>query len=171
RQVRERVAADDLERRLGAVDEAGRAARPAGHDVGRREQVAVRGERDRRARAAAPAVRRPDAEARDRRDEALGRAADRPRVGVEDLVVEAVVGVARVGAGGQRPEGFGDHRAYASPEALAPPPTDTVRSSVPRTTLTSNGIGVVAISSWSWSASVTGVPAISTMRSPSRIPA
>ena len=67
---------------------------------------------------------------------------------------------------------FGDHRWVRPPRTRwLSPPTDTVRSSVPRTILTSNGIGLMAMISWSWSASVTAVPAISTIRSPSRIPA
>ena len=77
REVRERVATDDLERELRAVDEAWPCRRAAPATTWAEvSEVAVGGERDRRSGAAAPAVRRPDAEAGDRRDQPLGGAAD-----------------------------------------------------------------------------------------------
>ena len=58
-QVRERIAADDLERELVAVDERGGSPLRAGDDVGVRHEVAVRRERHAGSGAAAPAAGSP----------------------------------------------------------------------------------------------------------------
>ena len=109
-----------------------------GDDVGRGQEVADGLDGDRRTgtarRPAADLAR--DAQAGDRRDEPLGRGRDRDRVGVEQIVVVD----ASSGTDDEvRAEAPARASGQASPVAVVPPPTWTVRSSVPRTTLTSNG--------------------------------
>ena len=115
--VRQRVAPDDLELELGAVDERGGSPVRPGHDVRRGDEVADRLDGDRRAgtarRPAADLAR--DAQAGDRRDQALGRRRDGDRVGVEGGAVVRVVIEERRGLGQGRQRG---HRGQASPVAV-----------------------------------------------------
>ena len=133
-EVREGVTADDAERLLRSVDEGGIPAIDARNDVCRGDEVAVGCEGD--CRPDRPRTSRfPGGrlEARDRRDQRLGDGRDRRRVRVEDAAVIDVLRDIERSAGAwvlRWPS------AQASPVA-SPPPTLTVRSSVPRTTFTS----------------------------------
>ena len=88
-EVRQRVASDDLELELGAVDERGGPSFRAGHDVGRRHEVADRldGHRGSGATARPAADLARHAQAGDRRDEPLGGRRHGDRVGIEGRVV------------------------------------------------------------------------------------
>ena len=101
REVGERVAPDDREAQVAAVDERRLAGARALDDVGRGEQVAVRGDDDgaaaahRGAPAAHPAA---DAQVRDARGEVPRDGRDDARVGVERLGVGGSIGAGRAGA-------------------------------------------------------------------------
>ena len=88
-EIRQRVASDDLELELGAVDERGGPTFRAGNDVGRRHEVADRldGHRGSGTTARPAADLAGHAQAGDRRDEPLGRRRHGDRVGVEGCVV------------------------------------------------------------------------------------
>jgi hypothetical protein len=109
-EVRERVAADDLEALLAAVAERGAAAGVRSPDHVRiGEQEPVRGEHDRAAGAGRqlPAASAPhDPEAGDRRGKPLRDGDDRPRIRVERL---GLLGGGRIGEPG--------HRAATTPPA------------------------------------------------------
>ena len=141
-EVGQRIAPDDLEAELVAVDERGGSPFRAGDDVGVGDEEAVRRERDGRAAAAAPAaVPALDPEAGDRRDQPRGRRADGRRVGVERLLLDRLG--EDVVARPRSRRGSSSRRAtidQASPGASVVPPTLTVRSSSPRTIFSSIGM-------------------------------
>ena len=172
REIRERIAADDARTAISrAVDEHRRRRdRPRDH-VGRRDEAPHRASRDRRPGAAPRqppgACTRRDG---DRRDQPFRDRADRARISVEELGV--ILGRRRPAGRGHRPPGRAPGTIdYASPVAVVrrrrtrSAPRCRGRSS-PRTA----GWPARAASS-SASTSVIGLPATSTIRSPSTMPA